>query len=126
MRWFQVSLWVAAAVLMTGGLAAAQTTTGTITGRVVDSQGRYAAGRHRHARSPSLQGVLTVVTSENGDYIFTLLPPGVYVVTFDLSGFQRAERTVPWRRPKPCRSNVTLGPAGITETVNVVGRRPTC
>ena len=57
------------------------------------SRRRYAGaalpGVTVNAESPNLQGIRTAVTSENGDYIFTLLPSGAYTVTFELSGFQR-------------------------------------
>ena len=121
MRWFQLSWVVAVAVLMTAGPAAAQTTTGTITGRVVDSQGGTLPGVTVTAASPSLQGVLSDVTSGNGDYIFTLLPPGVLHLVFDLSGFQRVEKTVTLAPTQTMPVDATMGPAAITETVNVVG-----
>ena len=62
-------------VLLTGASAAAQTTSGTITGRVVDSQGLAIPGVTVNVESPNRQGVLSVVTSENGDYILPQLPP---------------------------------------------------
>ena len=39
--------------------------------------------------SPNLQGIRNTVTSQIGDYVVTLLPPGDYTLTFDLSGFQK-------------------------------------
>jgi protocatechuate 3,4-dioxygenase beta subunit len=56
--------------------AAAQSTNGTISGRVTDSQGLPLPGVTVIATSPNLQGARETVTSENGDYILTLLPPG--------------------------------------------------
>ena len=94
MRWLKLSLWVAVAVLITSGSAAAQTTTGTITGRVVDGQGLSVPGVTVNLQGPNLQGILSVVTSENGDYILPQLPPGTYTITFELSGFERQMKTV--------------------------------
>ena len=69
-------------------VATAQTTNGTISGHVADAQGLALPGVTVNATSPNLQGVRTVVTSENGDYILSLLPSGTYTITFELSGFQ--------------------------------------
>ena len=68
--------------------AAAQTTTGTISGRVADAQGLPLPGVTVTAASSNLQGIRTAATSANGDYIFTGLPSGTYKLTFELSGFQ--------------------------------------
>jgi len=68
---------IAAVALMTVAAgAAAQTTTGTISGRVLDVQGAALPGATATAKSPNLQGSREAVTSENGDYILTGLPSG--------------------------------------------------
>src|SRR4051812_14925412 len=117
----RVSVAVAIACLMAAG-ASAQTTTGTISGRVVDSQGLALPGVTVSASSPNLQGVRTVVTSENGDYIFSALPSGTYTLSFELSGFQNQQRTVAVAPTQVVPLDVTLGVGTLTETVNVVGQ----
>lgn len=67
--------------------------TGTISGQVVSDVG-ILPGVTVTVQSPNLQGRRTVVTSENGDYIFPFLPPGDYTVTFELEGFQTVKETV--------------------------------
>jgi hypothetical protein len=101
-----VRTWLATAAILVsiGAAGSAQTTTGTISGHVVDNQGLALPGVTVNAESPNLQGVRSVTTSENGDYVFTLLPPGQYTITFDQSGFQRQQRSVRWRRRRPSRS----------------------
>ena len=89
MRWLKTSLGVVVAMLLAVGLATAQTTTGTVTGKVSDSQGLSVPGVTITVESPALQGIVTVFSSENGDYIVPLLPPGAYTVSFELSGFGR-------------------------------------
>lgn len=111
-----------AALLLTASSASAQSTTGTISGRVVDTQQLPIPGVTVNAESPNLQGIRTAVTSENGDYIITLLPSGLYQVTFELSGFQRVERTVTLAPTQVLPVEVVMGPAAISETVEVVGR----
>ena len=50
--------------------------TGTIQGRVADSQGAVLPGVTVTATSPSALGAQTTVTSETGNYRFPALPPG--------------------------------------------------
>ncbi|MEO8258536.1 MAG: TonB-dependent receptor [Acidobacteriota bacterium] len=119
--WMKLAFSVAIAILMTSRLAAAQTTTGTITGRVVDSQGLSVPGVTINVEGPNLQGILTVVTSENGDYILPQLPPGTYTVSFQLSGFERQQKTIALAPTQTLPLNVVMGPAALTETVTVVG-----
>ena len=67
--------------------------TGTIQGRVADSQGAVLPGVTVTATSPSALGAQTAVTSETGNYRFPALPPGVYELTFELSGFSGLKRS---------------------------------
>jgi hypothetical protein len=122
MRDIRAALCAALAVLVTAAGASAQSTTGTISGRVIDTQERSVPGVTVTVESPNLQGVRTAVTSENGDYIFTFLPSGTYTVSFELSGFQRQQRTVTVAPTQVVPVDVTMGLAGVTETVDVVGR----
>jgi carboxypeptidase family protein len=121
MRWLKLSLGVAVAVVMTSGPATAQTSTGTITGRVVDTQGGTLPGVTITITSPNLQGTRSDVSSQNGDYILTLLPPGTYEVTFELSGFGTIKQSVSVAPTQNVPINVTMGPAPISEVVNVIG-----
>jgi outer membrane receptor protein involved in Fe transport len=114
---------IAALLYLCGGYAHAQSTTGTIRGHVKDSQGLALPGVTVSVTSPNLQGVRTAVTAENGDYVLTLLPSGTYTVTFELSGFQRASHTVNLAPTQDLPLEVELGPAAISEEVNVIGQR---
>src|SRR6516164_10525581 len=109
-------------VALTATAAHAQTTTGTISGHVVDSQGLAVPGVTVNAGSPNLQGVRSAVTSTNGDYIFTGLPSGTYTITFELSGFQPQSRTVTLAPTQVMPLDVAMGVAAVSETINVVGR----
>ena len=70
-----------------------QATTGSISGRVTSSDGQPLPGVTVVVTSPMLQGTRTAVTSESGDYLIPLLPPGTYTVLFELDGFQSVQRT---------------------------------
>ena len=116
-------VWLAVVgVIFIAAPAAAQSTTGTISGRVVDSQGLALPGVTVTATSPNLQATRETVTSENGDYILTLLPPGTYRLVFELAGFQRIERSVGLAPTQNLPLPIEMGVAGVTEAVQVVGR----
>jgi outer membrane receptor for ferrienterochelin and colicin len=120
MRWLKALPFVAAAMLLSADIATAQSTTGTIAGRVVDSQGLPLPGVTVAVAGPNLQGTLTSVTTENGDYSVPRVPPGTYTVTFELSGFQQQQKTAGVALGQELSLNATLGPAALTETINVV------
>jgi len=61
--------------------------TGEIRGKVVDSQGISLPGVEITARSPSLQGSRTVISTPKGEFHFPLLPVGNYTLYFKLPGF---------------------------------------
>jgi Carboxypeptidase regulatory-like domain/TonB dependent receptor/TonB-dependent Receptor Plug Domain len=98
---------------------AAQSPTGTLTGRVSDTQGRALVGATVLAESPALQGTQRTTTSQNGDYIFKFLPPGAYTVRFQHPGFAAAtlERSV--GAGEPVTLHVTLASATVEENVTV-------
>lgn len=115
-----VLVWLV--ILAAAGPAEAQSTSGTISGHVMDAQGGALPGVTITVESPSLQGVRTAVSTESGDYVFPLLPSGAYVVSFELSGFDRQGRAVSLAPTQVVPLDVTLGVAGIQESVVVTGR----
>jgi hypothetical protein len=118
-----VRTWlVIGATLAAAATAAAQTTGGTISGHVADGQGLALPGVTVNAASPNLQGIRSVTTSSNGDYIFSALPSGTYTISFELSGFQTQQKTVTLAPTQVVPLDVALGVASLTETVNVVGQ----
>jgi hypothetical protein len=117
----RIVLAVIAAMSLAAG-AGAQTTTGTISGRVLDVQGSALPGATVTATSPNLQGSREAVTSENGDYILTGLPSGPYTIAVSLAGFQTQTRSVVLAPTQVLPLEVRLGPAQVTEEVTVTGR----
>ena len=74
-------------------LTHAQEVAGGIAGVVRDETGAVLPGATVEASSPALiEGVRTVVTNGRGRYSIIQLDPGVYVVTFSLSGFRTVQR----------------------------------
>src|SRR5687767_2668342 len=116
MRFTRVALCVALIVTMSG-VAGAQSTTGTISGRVVDAQGLPIPGVTVIATSRNLQGTRETVTSANGDYILSLLPSGAYTVVFELSGFGPQTRTVTVAPTQVIQLEIEMGAAAVSETI---------
>jgi outer membrane receptor protein involved in Fe transport len=114
------ALACACIALLFPALAAAQTPTGTISGRVTDSNGGVVRGATVSIESPSLQGARRTSTTQNGDYIFGLLPPGPYTLTVEAGGFTASKRSMTLNATERLTVDVTIAPAGVTEAVDVV------
>src|SRR3982074_1847910 len=74
-------------------LATAQAVPGGIAGNVKDATGAAVPGVTVEAASPALiEKVRTAITDGQGNYKITELRPGVYSVTFTLTGFNVVKR----------------------------------
>ncbi|HEX5216769.1 MAG TPA: TonB-dependent receptor [Vicinamibacterales bacterium] len=104
--------------------ASAQIPTGTITGRVTDAGALPTPGVTVALESPNLQGTRTTVTAQNGDYIFRLLPPGQYTITFTLAGFATTKESRDVAAAQTLTLDVTLKPASVAESITVSVDRP--
>jgi hypothetical protein len=102
--------------------AAAQNPTGAIAGRVVDSSQLPIPGVTVTITSPALQGSRSIKTTENGDFLLPLLPPGNYLVTVEQPGFSPAKRSATVAISETVRVDLTLQPAAVDEQVVVIGR----
>src|SRR3981189_941297 len=81
------------ALLFTPAAASAQrATTGTVTGKIVDSSGAVLPGATVTLTSPEAMGQFTAVSDENGSFRVANLPPTTYDVKAELSGFQSVNR----------------------------------
>src|ERR1700751_5658784 len=69
--------------------AAAQGTTGSITGTVTDASGAAVPGATVTITQTSTNDVHTAATSDSGFYTVPQLPPGNYRVSVEKSGFNR-------------------------------------
>jgi hypothetical protein len=107
-------------LLLTGSPAFGQATTGSISGQVRSSDGLPLPGVTVTAASPDLQGVRTAITSESGDYLIPLLPPGTYSVSFNISEFQTVTRTQQIGGAYQAALDVTMSLSGVSEQVTVI------
>jgi carboxypeptidase family protein len=114
-----------AIVVFVGSFAAAQTGSG-IAGVVKDATGGVLPGVAVEASSPSLlEKARTVVTDGEGLYNITDLRPGIYTVTFTLSGFNTIRREgVELTSTFTATVNVDMRVGTLEETIRVSGATP--
>ena len=111
-------------LLLAAAPAAAQDS--GIAGAVTDDTGGVLPGVAVEAASPALiEGSRLAITDARGRYAFTALRPGVYTVTFTLTGFttvvrEGVELTAGFTAPL----NTALAVGALEETVTVSGRSP--
>src|SRR5215831_8116263 len=77
-----------ATLALTVPVLGAQLLYGTITGSVNDSTGAVLPGVTVQATSTGTGVVKSAVTDERGTFVFSDLVPGLYDVSFELSGFK--------------------------------------
>src|SRR5262249_32620567 len=66
------------------------TSSGTVTGQVVDAQNAVVVGAAVVLTDSSTNAERSTVTNEVGRYLFLSVPPGVYTLTMSKAGFTRA------------------------------------
>jgi hypothetical protein len=107
-------------------LAAAQAVQASITGLVRDSTGLVLPGATVEASSEALiEKVRTTISDEQGLYRITDLRPGLYTVTFTLTGFSTVRREGIELTPGFVATiNADLRVGAVEETVTVTGASP--
>jgi hypothetical protein len=97
-----------------------------ITGTVTDTSGAALPGVSVEAASPALiEGTRTVVTDTSGQYRLVDLRPGLYTVSFSVSGFRTYKRErveLPDNFVATINAEMQLG--NLEETVVVTGESP--
>jgi hypothetical protein len=101
-------------------MAQSQASTGQIAGAVVDSQGAAVPNAAIKATNTQTGLARTATSSEEGLFSIVLLPPGMYKVSAEASGFSsvtvdNVEVTV----GRTIDVKVQLGVSGVSEVVNV-------
>jgi carboxypeptidase family protein len=122
---FRRALLVLAVCLVSVGIARAQeTTSGTITGQVVDAQGLAIPGATVTIMSP--QGERTFVSDAEGRFYAPFLTPGRHTVRVELQGFRPTtvgplDVQLGQRLTVPA---ITLRVGAISEQIEVIGAPP--
>ena len=117
---FLLLVLVFAAVVYAPGVANAQDA--TISGTVTDATGSILPGVTVEARDAAGSGQVTV-TDGTGQFTFSGLAPGMYDVTFTLSGFTAPAQVVEVSASATASINVVMEIGGFEELVVVVGTR---
>ena len=112
-------------LLLAPAVASAQrATTGTVTGRVVDSSGAVLPGATITLHSPEALGQFSAVSDADGFFRVANLPPATYDVKAELSGFQTVIRREIVRLNGVLDVQFALNVGSVAETVTVVGQSP--
>ena len=104
--------------------AGGTSTGGSLWGKVADETGSLLPGVTVAIQGPSLMGVQTAVSNEQGIYRFPALPPGDFRVTFTLTGFNTVIRELTLTAGFTATMNIQLKVSTVAETVEVVGQSP--
>lgn len=101
--------------------------TGSLVGKVRDAQGVALPGVEVSLRSPAIiVSQMSMITNEDGGYRFPSLSPGLYELTFSLSGFNTLVRKdIKVGVGQTSSIDATLDIKSLEEEVTVVGQAPT-
>jgi len=121
MRIFAIAMLALCFSVFAGNVMAQSSTTGTIEGVVVDTNGAAVPGVTVSVSSPQLLGTQTATTDTEGRYRILNLPPGRYTVSIDESGgFAKFEQAnVEVNLSSTSNVTATLQPKGTAVTIDV-------
>lgn len=120
-------LFLSISILFLMGISFSQITqTGTLNGKVTDTEGNALPGVSVTIKSPALiLPQMTAVTNEDGYFRFPALPPGIYTVTFEMPGFKTLVREgIRVSVGVTTTLDVTLELSPIQESIVVTGQSP--
>src|SRR5262249_32090804 len=118
-------IWALVLVLAGFGLASAQeTSTGSLTGQVVDSGGAAVPGATVTVTSG--QGSKTFISDSNGRFFAPYLTPATYTVKVELAGFSPVEqKNIQVRLGQRLElTGLVLKIGTVSEVIEVVGAAP--
>jgi outer membrane receptor for ferrienterochelin and colicin len=122
MRFVRTAVFIGVPILLSTPTFAQVVATGSLSGIVKSTDGASVPGATVSAASADLQGQRIATTSSDGHYIVPLLPPGDYIVSFGLTGFQTTKERVRIGVGEDVALAVTLHVAAISQTVDVDAR----
>jgi hypothetical protein len=104
---------------------AAQEMRGRITGVITDNTGAVLPGVTVTVTGPAILQPQTAVSGGDGAYRYPALPPGVYSVTFELSGFQTLKREdIRLGLNQTLSIDAQLQLSSLQETITITGESP--
>jgi hypothetical protein len=123
---FKVFTSVALAFLLSAAALFAQgTQTGILRGTVTTSDKLSLPGATVTIKSTAMQGTRTAVTESDGTFLFRGIPPGLYTITFEMTGMASVEKTANVLLGQVSMVDMVMDIAKMQETVNVTAEAPT-
>jgi outer membrane receptor protein involved in Fe transport len=106
-------------------IAAAQSQEGRILGTVIDQSGGLVKGARVTITNVDTGVARALETNDAGDYVAPSLPPGVYKLVVEATGFKKIERTgIRLEVAKDIRLDLTMQPGSVSEVVEVTEQIP--
>ncbi|HLJ77233.1 MAG TPA: carboxypeptidase-like regulatory domain-containing protein [Acidobacteriaceae bacterium] len=116
---------VAASFVFSGSNSWSQAVTATLVGTVSDSTGAVVPNATVKLTNQQTEAVATQATNSSGNYEFTFITPGTYLVDVTANGFKAARRTdVTVVVNTTTRVDMTLQAGSATQVVTVTGQAP--
>lgn len=107
------------------GAVNAQVTTGTISGRISDSQGNVVPGATVQVINADTNVVRATETNAAGEYVFPFLPPGPYRLVIRKTGFQEIIKSgLTLQVQQTIAQNFALTVGSVSQSVQVTGESP--
>src|SRR5580698_5376361 len=115
---FAVS-FVALLLLLPTLVSAQSVVTGGLTGIVTDPSGSVIVGATVNLKNQSTSEVLSATTGPTGAYQFTLLKPGIYLVSVSQTGFKQVTETIEVLLGQTALASIKLEVGATSETITV-------
>ncbi len=116
---------VGCVVAVAPAVARGQVTTADLVGTVRDASGSIVPGVTVTVTNEATGVSRAAVTSDSGTYVFTALPPGLYRLTAELTGFRKVERTgVELQVNQRGQIDLELAVGLVTESIKIEGGPP--
>ena len=114
----RTSAVIVALLLAVAGVASAQDTTGTLTGKLTDAQGLAVPGAAVTVTGP--QGAKSFVSDAEGRFNAPFLTPGSYGVRAELQGFKAVDiKAISVQLGQTTDISIKMDVGGLAETVSV-------
>lgn len=111
-------------LLLPPKMMAQSTTTGAITGQVIDPSSAVIPNATVTLKNTATASAATTVTDANGTYHFALLDPGSYTVSATASGFQTTTRAVAVSLGMTQTADIELQVGAARQSVTVTTEAP--
>jgi hypothetical protein len=113
------------AVSLLAGYLPAQTTTGSITGSILDPSGAAVGGVHLEIVNSDTQLHRSATSSDNGSYTVAQLAPGTYDVSIEKAGFaSEIHRGIRLLVNQNITLDFNLSVSSVSQSIEVTGTPP--